>query len=271
MTTWHLDADLADRYTDGQVTPVLAASVEQHLVACADCRGLIRADVPRLDAVWAEVVERVEAPRTGPVERLLRTVGVSGQTARLVAATPSLRGAWLTGVLVLLVLAWLAGHASPRGTAVFVALAPVLPAIGVALSFGHHADPTLEIAAASPYSLFRLLAARTSFVVATTIVPAAGLALFLPGSGWLTVGWLLPALGMSAVVLAAARRVEPHLTALVLSTLWVALATWRYTVGETVLVEHGPAVQLVSLAALAAATWNIAAHRHDLAPLRRTA
>jgi len=271
MNTWHLDRELADRYTGGQVTPVLAASVEQHLIACDECRGLIRADVPRLDAVWAEVVERVEAPEVGLVERLLKGVGVSGQTARLVAATPSLRAAWLTGVLVVLVLAWLAGHASPRGTAVFVALAPVLPVIGVALAFGPRTDPTLEIAAASPYSLVRLLAARTTFVVASTVLPATALALFLPGSSWLTVGWLLPALAMSAVVLAAARQVEPHLSATALTALWVGVATWRYSVGEPVLVEHGLAVQLVSLTVLVIAAATVAGRAHDLVPHRRAA
>jgi hypothetical protein len=270
MTTWHLDHELADRYRHGRVTPVLAASVEQHLLACAPCRSLVPADEPRLDAVWAEIVDRVEAPRVGLVERAMRALGVSDPTARLVAATPALRGAWLTGVLVLLVLAWVAGHASPRGTVVFVTLAPLLPVLGVALSFGHQADPTLQIAAASPYSLLRLLAARTAFVVTTTLVPATGLALTLPGDDWLSVGWLLPALAMSAVVLAAAGRVEPRTSAAVLATLWVGLASWRYALGDGLLVEHGPLVQLVSVAALLVATWHLIRHQHDLA-LRRTA
>jgi hypothetical protein len=270
MTTWHLDRDLADRYTDGRVGGALAASVEQHLLGCADCRGLLRSDPGRLDTVWAEVLEQVEAPRVGLLERTLRRLGAGHPTARLVAATPTLRGAWVIGVCVVLLLALAASHASPRGTAVFVALAPVLPLAGVALAFNPRTDPLLELAAASPYSLVRLLVARTAFVVGSTLLPAALLTPLLPGDRWLTVAWLLPALAMSTVVLALARRVEPFLTALVLAAGWLALSTWRMTVGASLLVEHGSAVQLVSAVAFAAAATHLVAHRHDFVPTRRS-
>ena len=267
---WHLDDALAARYERGAVTGVLAASVEQHLVGCATCRGLLRADDARLDAVWSGIVEQVQAPRVGLLERTLRALHVSGPTARLVAATPTLRGGWLLSVLVLLVLALLASHASPRGTLVFAALAPVLPLAGVALSFGHRFDPMLEIAAASPYSLVRLVAARTAFVLATTLLPAAAVAPFLPGSTWTTVGWLLPGLAMSSLVLAAAPRVEPLTTATVLAAGWTALVLWRAAADRPLLLEHGVLVQLVSAAALAAAAASLL-HRHDLTSSRRTA
>jgi hypothetical protein len=273
MTTWHLDRDLADRYTDGRVGGTLAVSVEQHLVGCAACRGLLSPADPhaaRLDAVWTEVLEQVEAPRVGLVERLLRRVGVSGPTARLVAATPTLRSAWAVGVCVVLLLALVAAHASPRGTAVFVALAPVLPLAGVALAFNPRTDPFLELAAASPYSLVRLLLARTAFVVGTTLLPAALLTPLLPGDRWLTVGWLLPALAMSTVVLALARRIEPFLSAVVLAGSWLALSTWRMTLGTSLLVEHAFLVQLVSAVAFTVAATHLVTHRHDLVPTRRS-
>jgi hypothetical protein len=134
---------------------------------------------------------------------------------------------------------------------VFVALAPVLPLAGVALAFNPRTDPFLELAAASPYSLVRLLLARTAFVVGTTLLPAALLTPLLPGDRWLTVAWLLPALAMSTVVLALARRIEPFLSALVLAGGWLALSTWRMTLGTSLLVEH-------------------LTHRHDLVPSRRS-
>lgn len=273
MTTWHLDRDLADRYTDGRVGGTLAASVEQHLVGCAHCRDLIHPaglDTARLDAVWSEVLEQVEAPRVGLLERLLRRLGVASSTARLVAATPTLRGAWVIGVCVVLLLALLASHASPRGTAVFVALAPVLPLAGVALAFNPRTDPFLELAAASPYSLLRLLLARTTFVVGSTLLPAVLLTPLLPGDRWLTVGWLLPALAMSTVVLALAPRVEPFLSATVLAGGWLALSTWRMTLGPSLLVGHSPLVQLVSAIAFAVAATHLVTHRHDLVPSRRS-
>ena len=269
---WHLDPALAGRYERGEVGGVLAASVEQHLVVCPACRALLHADPARLDAVWAEVVEQVQAPRAGLLERVLRLVGVGGPTARLVAATPTLRGSWLLSVLLVLVLALLAGHSSHRGVVVFVALAPVLPLAGVALAFGQRFDPALDIAAASPYSLVRLLAARTAFVLVTTLLPAAVVAPFLPGDAWTTVGWLLPGLAMSATVLAAARRVEPLTTAAVLAAAWTALVSWRATADQPLLLEHGLLVQLVSLAALVVAAATLVLHRHDLThATRRTA
>ncbi|WP_148573919.1 zf-HC2 domain-containing protein [Nocardioides caldifontis] len=262
--SWHLDDELAGRYERGEVAGVLAASVEQHLVGCPSCRALLHADPTRLDAVWARIVEQVQAPRTGLLERVLRALGTSGPTARLVAATPTLRGAWLLSVLVVLLLALLAGHASPRGVVVFVALAPVLPLAGVALAFGQRFDPALEIAAASPYSLVRLLAARTAFVLATTLLPAAAVAPLLPGDASTSLGWLLPGLAMSAGVLAAARRFPPLTTATVLAAAWTALVGWRAAADRPLLLEHGTLVQLVSLAALAVAATVLVRHRHDL-------
>ena len=108
-TEWHFDQELAGRYVDGRVGSILAASMEQHLLQCSACRGLLQPAVPadRLDRVWEEIVERVEAPRTGLLERALSHVGVDEATARLVAVTPSLRVSWLTGTTVVLVLALL--------------------------------------------------------------------------------------------------------------------------------------------------------------------
>ena len=100
MSSWHLDPDLAGRYAHGKVGDVLAASVEQHLLACGSCRALVPADPGRLDTVWGEVLDTVQAPRQGLLERTMRRLGLSAPTARLLAATPSLRGAWLTGVAV---------------------------------------------------------------------------------------------------------------------------------------------------------------------------
>lgn len=61
---WHLDEELARRYAENRVPGMLATSVEQHLASCSACRALLRSAVPtaRLTAVWAEVLERVEAP-----------------------------------------------------------------------------------------------------------------------------------------------------------------------------------------------------------------
>ena len=91
-TPWHLDGELAGRYATGVLGPVLAASVEQHLVACAHCRSLLadHVDTPRLDRVWNDVLERVEAPRRTLLERLLGVPAGTVKT-RMMRARRALR------------------------------------------------------------------------------------------------------------------------------------------------------------------------------------
>ena len=40
-TTWHADDDLLARYVRGDAGAVQGASLEQHLIHCADCRARI--------------------------------------------------------------------------------------------------------------------------------------------------------------------------------------------------------------------------------------
>lgn len=272
-TSWHLDPDLADRYADGRVTPVLAASVEQHLITCAGCRGLLSAgvDPARLERVWSEVIERVEDPRRTLLERVLLRVGVGEATARVIAVTPMLRGAWLSGVVVLLALSLLVAHASPRGVLLFVALAPVMPLLGVAAAFGPGLDRTHEIAAASPYSTNRLLVARTGFVAVTALVPAVATAFFLPGDHWISVAWLLPCVALCTVSLAAARFVPIHLSALGMAGLWVVLVALRLSVqGSATPPGEAVALQVVSLAVITVAAWSVLTHRQELSEQLRS-
>lgn len=273
-TEWHLDTELADRYAQGRVTSVLASSVEQHLIGCSACRGLLTPAVPteRLDAVWAEVLETVEMPKSTLLERILCAIRVDEGTARLVAATPSLRGAWTLGVVVVLTLAVLTAHADGSGIALFMALAPVLPVAGVAYAFGPATDPTHEIAAAAPYSSLHLLAVRTAVVVASTLLPVGLAAPFLPGNAWLSAAWLLPALALTVGTLALATRVAPHHAAIGLSALWVAVVIPGLAHSRNALLVSELPVQMVSLAALAVSAGALLIQRHDLPELyRRTA
>jgi hypothetical protein len=226
-TGWHLDADLLEDYALGApLSPARAASVEKHLEACADCRAGIAplADASRLDAVWAEVVDTVDAPAPLWVERLLTRLGVSGPTARLIGLTPSLRVPWLAGMAVALLLALAAAHTGETGVALFLALAPVLPVAGVALAFGPRTEPMHEVALATAYSSFRLLLARSAAVVASTLLVAVPVAALLPGSPWLAVGWLLPALALVTASLALAGRVEPAVSAAALGAAWLLVS-----------------------------------------------
>jgi hypothetical protein len=270
-TPWHLDPELAERYADGALGSVLVASVEQHLLACADCRALLvpHADAPRLDAVWADVLERVEQPQQTLLERVLCLVGVSGPTARLVAATPSLRGAWLAGMTVLLGLALAAAYADPRGVAVYLAITPLLPMAGVALAYGPVADPAFEIAAATPYSQLRLLALRTAFVVTTTLVPATIAGLWLPGSSVLAVAWLAPGLALTVGTVALSTRVAPHVAAVGLAALWLVVSLRALAPSRDPLLVLSSPVMAVSAVVVAAAVAVLVIRRRDLPELLR--
>src|SRR4029079_11705163 len=93
---WHLSEVALRDYTSGEAHPVSGASVEAHLIQCADCRTRLGAVMPReaLNTTWTKIRDKVETPHVSVVERLLRKLGMSAESARLLAAVPAFRGAW---------------------------------------------------------------------------------------------------------------------------------------------------------------------------------
>jgi len=267
VAEWHLDAETAQRYANGTVTTALASSVEQHLIACAACREMLTPaiDTARLDQVWTNVIERVTAPRAGSFERLLRRVGVNDATARLIAVTPSLRTGWLSAVTTLLAVSLLVAHTGPHGIAVFFALAPLLPMLGVAVAFAPAVDRMYEMVSAAPYDNFRLLLTRSIAVVTTTVAVVLLAGFLLPDARWLAVSWLLPALALSVVTLAAAPRIRPLHTAAVLSVGWLIVALPALHPHADPLLATRADVQLVSLLALTAGAI-VLVHRQRALP-----
>ena len=268
-TPWHLDEALAERYADGTLGAVLTASVEQHLTACATCRSLLtpHVDAPRLDAVWADVLERVEQPHKSLLERFLCRTGMDEATARLVAAAPSLRGAWVMGTTLVLALALVAGYVATNGVGLYLALAPLMPMLGVTLAYGPMSDPAHELAVATPYSQLRLLALRTAFVVTTTLVPAAVAGLLLPGSPYLAVVWLLPALALTVGTVALSTRVAPHLAAAGLGIAWLTVSLRALAPRRDPLLATSSPVLLTCTVVLVVAAAFLYARRRDLAEL----
>ena len=273
MTTWHLSEDTLGRYAAGDVAPARAMSAETHLLACAACRTALApaVDPPRLDRIWAEVVREVDAPRARVVERLLLGLGVRDSTARLVAATQSMTLSWWTGVSAALVLAALAAHAGDRGVAVFLALAPLLPVAGIALAYGSHSDPVHELAAAAPYSSFRLLLLRSAAVLSLTVALAAAAAALLPGASWLAAAWLLPALALTTATLALATWFDIAWTAFGLGVLWLGLALSGPALGADPLLAARAGAQLVSLAVAVGGALLLTARRSTFSTLGGTA
>jgi hypothetical protein len=221
--TWHADpAQLVD-YASGAIDEAHAASVEAHILSCAQCRGLVAAslDTQRLSQVWSEVVDVVDLPRSGLVERFLRRMGVADHTARLLAATPSLQLSWVLAVTTALAVAVVAAHENDRGLALFLVVAALAPLAGVAAAFGPETDPTYEITAASPASGVRLLLLRSCAVFATTLVVVAAASLTLPVIGWTAVAWVLPSLALSLASLALATVLRPEQAATTVAVGWV--------------------------------------------------
>jgi len=281
--TWHADPHQLAGYAGGELDPARAASVEAHLLPCPTCRAEVAAGVPRerLDRIWEGVAEVVEGPRAGPVERLLARLGVSGHTARLLAATPSLHLSWFAAVAVTLGFAVVAAHGSRGGLLLFLLLAPLLPVAGVAVAYGPGFDPTHELAVAAPLHGFRLLLLRATAVLASTTLLAATATLALPELGWLAAAWLLPALGLTLASLALATALGPPAAAgtvaagwvaAVVGTQWLAVRHLREPfAGPVASVLFDPAGQLafLGLAALAAVALARRSDHFDLEPSGR--
>lgn len=267
---WHADTGDIARYSAGAIDDTRAASIEAHLVACAQCREQVAgaADQSRLNATWAEIVDIVESPRQTIVERLLQGMGVRADTARLVAATPSLQASWLLAVVVALGFATVAARGgTDRGLAVFLIVAPLLPMAGVAAAFGRELDPTWEITAAAPGGGLRLLLVRASAVFATTLAVAAIACLALPGLSWTTAAWVVPALALTLASLALSTYTSPERAAVVVAVTWVVVVLASAQGTRDVLSAFGSSGQLM-LATVAVASAVLVAQRRDSFEIR---
>jgi hypothetical protein len=230
--SWHADAALLERYTEGTIDDAHASSLEAHLLACETCRSGVAAfgDVPRLERVWAGVDEAIDAPETGVVERTLVRLGVREHVARLLAATPSLRLSWLSAEALALGFALLAANAATTAvgrelsTFLFLVVAAVLPLGGVAVAYGPEFDPTHEIGLAAPMRSFRLLLIRAAAVLGTSTIVTAIAALALPSLDWRAAAWTLPSVALVLGSLALATRLRPTIASGAVVFLWVAIA-----------------------------------------------
>lgn len=271
--SWHVSEEDLRAYARGELEAPVLWSADAHLTSCARCRGALAevSDPVVLDAGWDRLDAELDAPRTGLLERLLVRIGVAGHTARLLAATPVLRRSWLGAVVAVLLLSVGAGHAVRGGEfpTLFLALAPLLPLAGVALSYGPALDPTYEMAVVAPMHGFRLLMIRTVAVLGA-VLGLNGLAtLALPAYGLRGLAWLLPALALTATGLALTPRLGPVLAPSLVGGAWVGLlltADALRTGADVPLAPFTVAGQSVAavVAALAAGLLFLLRDRFDL-------
>jgi len=227
--TWHADPRDIAGYAAGAIDDTRAGSLEAHLVTCAHCRQQLTgvadgAERARLDGAWMGIVDALDAPRPTVIERVARRLGVRADTARLLAATPSLQGSWLLAVVLALGFVTVAARSgSDRGLLMFLTVAPLIPVAGVAAAFGPSLDPTWEITAAAPGGGLRLLLLRASAVFGATFLAAAMSSVALPGQSWTAAAWVLPALALTLASLALSTYTSPERAATAVAVGWIVV------------------------------------------------
>lgn len=216
-----------------------------------------------LDAVMAEI----DAPPRGRFERLLLRARVPEPTARLVAATPTLRLAWFVSVAVVLLFAASAGDATWDDTgrlAVLLTLAPLVPVVGVALAYGTGADRSHEVSVAAPLSGLRLVLLRAATVLAASAALTMLGALAAPSAGWLRLAWLLPASATTATTLAVGSRFGMRTAAGIVGTSWTVLVIAVAQAAGDAAAPFRATGQLVSLAVAVIAAVALVTGRRRL-------
>lgn len=211
MNAHHPSEEMLRRYARGDdMAADQLWAVESHLETCAPCRGRL-APEPIATAVWAELAPLIERmpqmPRTHAWRR--RVHGWVSPAA----------GPWL--VMILLVTAAavaLDQLGSGAGVSLVLLIAPVLPVLGVAASWGRALDPAYELTAATPRAGLPLLFRRTTSVLAV-VVPGLTAASLLTGLG--PSRWLLPCLAFTVGTLALGALVGITRAAIVLIAAWV--------------------------------------------------
>jgi hypothetical protein len=152
----------------------------------------------------------------------------------------------------------------PAGLLPFLILAPLLPLAGVAAAFHSRLDPAADLATAAPLSGVWLFCIRSVAVIAAALVPTMLVALALPGSRWLPLLVVLPALAVSAAALALATLTRPLPAAIGTGAVWVAVVTGLTTGTDFPGAAYGGAAQAAWLAVIIGACCLLAARRRTL-------
>jgi hypothetical protein len=272
-TAWHADDQDLSTYLAGGAPPVLAASLESHLLGCADCRTRLGAlsDPTEQELAWNRLADVVDRPSR------------TSWFVRSAIATPvMLQAALLATFLVGLVPLVAASAFGDLGIVLLLVVAPLAPVAAVALAYRDGSDPSGEMGLAAPAAGLRLVALRALLVSAVALPVAVGV--MLAFDHWiddvpvqLAFAWCLPGLALTALVLlSGTTRLDPAQVA------GAASAGWAVLVGSLVVARRSlhpevfadvvasPAVQAAALAvAVAAVALTVA--RRDAVAYRRNA
>lgn len=265
---WHPDAASLQAYVDGDASLPLAASVEAHVLSCRSCRAALAPAVApvRLAVIRESLEDRLDLADRSWEERLLRRLGVAEVDARVLLAAPTMRRAWWLAVTLALAFAVLAAWRDPAADDAVLLLAPLLPVAATGAAYLPRLDPALSLTAATPYPAMRLLLLRSGAVASAStllaVLACAALPIGLAGA----LVWLLPAVALTAGVLALSNWVDGGVAAAACSAGWL-VAAWtagRSTLDPLAVYDAGG--QFASAALLAAAVVVLFRHRHRLDP-----
>ncbi|GLW98651.1 zf-HC2 domain-containing protein [Microtetraspora sp. NBRC 16547] len=257
--TWHLPADLVERYARGRLDPAQVMSVESHLAGCPRCRAAVPYEEGWLAASWERIEDLVDMPRPRAAARVLRRLGVPEHVATFLAATPALARGWLVAVTGVLAFAVAAAHLGAHGgpdkanaLLPFLVAAPILPVAGIAMAYGRHVDPAYELQAATPMAGWRALLLRTLAVLCCAVGLTGAATPLLPAPPGLAVAWLLPSLALTAAALALSTRFAPPFSVAVLAAAWFGAVAAGPLLADDRLLAFSPGAQaLYGAAALA--------------------
>lgn len=223
MTTWHAPPDVLERFARAPeaLDETTASSIEQHLMTCVECRGLVAAgaDTGALEHSWAQIADVVDRPRTRCTEHLLGRLGMSEGLARVVGATVGLRLAWLGAVGLVTLLAAAAAQQDGTETS-FLVMAPLVPLGAVLLTFLAADDPAGEAGTATAMHGAGLLVQRALTVVVPTFLILALASLAQPDLGRAAL-WVLPAIALTVAAMALATVVRATTATFGLSLGWL--------------------------------------------------
>jgi hypothetical protein len=219
----------------------------------------------RLDANWRAIAGELDAPARSRVERVLLACRLPEPVVRLLVATPSLRRAWFvaTGVALFFGLSAADARKPDASLLLFLALAPLVAMVGVALAYGPGSDPTYEVALATPISGLRLVLTRTAAVVGCAMAVTGFATLLLRDKTWMSIAWLIPALALPLICLAVGTFIPLRRAATILTVVWlVPLGINNRNVNDPLVVFHVAGQCAIALAG-AAAAMVVYARRHS--------
>jgi hypothetical protein len=221
----------------------------------------------RIDANWRGIVAELDAPARSKVERALLALRMPEPIARTLVATPALRRAWFVATGVALLFGLGAADTSKPGASLLMllALAPMVPVVGVTLAYGPGSDPAHEVTLATPMSGLRLVLLRSTAVVACSMGAAGIATLLLRDKTWMSIAWLVPSLALPAVCLALSTYVPPRRAAVLVAVFWLVPLSVvnRNVTDELVVFRQWGQLALAALAVGAAVVVSVRRETFD--------